>query len=279
MNIAKTLAAAAAALALLGAGATLWQYDWLRGGESWAQRLQADAITIDTENDEKLGRALLFHGCAGDYDPHHQPAWARFFADLGYDTVIVDSLEPRGVTPERAHNLVCKGYFLRGQERAKDVGLALSHFTDGAPALLVGWSHGAWAILELLSREHPSTQPAVSGLILFYPYCGSASTIDRAQLRKRTEPILVFLARHDDLTEPAECLDLFSETSATIVWMNTNHGFDLEDSERRYDPPYAGLAKSIIEWFVKGRSLDAHPNLCHQSGKVYESCGVARPEP
>ncbi|MFI4973715.1 MAG: dienelactone hydrolase family protein [Caulobacterales bacterium] len=130
---------------------------------------------------------LLFHGCGGrraflaDYQ--------RVAAEAGMLAISVDSFAPRGWSRARALATVCTGLDLPGWKRAGDVlaaiwGVSRMHDVDASRVVLAGWSHGGWAIMDLMTMAlersgeagvgdpDPALLAAVKGLFLAYPYCG-----------------------------------------------------------------------------------------------------------
>ena len=104
---------------------------------------------------------------------------------------------PRAASPTyEVWRLVCAGQIFMGSERAGDVLVSIDdarrmRFVDPDSLVLIGSSHGGWAIMDLLALDPPrrlpfnlATLPAgapadplagVVGAILLYPYCGQAN--------------------------------------------------------------------------------------------------------
>ena len=112
----------------------------------------------------------------------------------GWAAIIVDSHGPRGFLDYEVWRLICAGQLFMGSERAGDVLVSIYDarrmpFVDPERMVLIGASHGGWAIMELLAFEAarrlpfnlaalPAGAPAdplagVVGTILLYPYCGT----------------------------------------------------------------------------------------------------------
>ena len=113
-----------------------------------------------------------------------------------------------------------------GSERAGDVLVSLADarrmpFVDPDRLVLIGASHGGWAIMDLLALDPPRRLPfnldrpacrrapadplaGVVGTILLYPYCGAANRADRDGWR-RPLPTLFLLAA-DDTVAPVRPL-------------------------------------------------------------------------
>ena len=153
-----------------------------------------------------------FHGCGGmDLGAIE---WMEYLASRGYATVLVDSYAFRGLAPEQ----VCNGRALWGSERAGDVLAAIDAvrqlpLVDSDRLILLGWSHGAWAIMDALAFDPPHRLPTnlrsspsepfagVSGIALFYPYCGFPAEA-RGQGWNRDIPVFMLLAAKTPSSQP-----------------------------------------------------------------------------
>ena len=188
---------------------------------------------------------IAFHGCGGmDLGAID---WMDYLNSHGYATVLVNSSEPRGLSRDQ----VCSGRRLWGSERAGDVLVASFEarklpFVDENRLVLLGWSHGAWAIMDLLAMNPPTELPTnlrrappqvlagVKGVVLFYPFCDFP-----AKARKRgwpqDLPVLMLLGEKDPTS--ASCLRVASvirERSSSVithVYPDTEHAFDMREED------------------------------------------------
>ncbi|MEM7411196.1 MAG: prolyl oligopeptidase family serine peptidase [Myxococcota bacterium] len=190
---------------------------------------------------------VQFHGCGGLRA--NQRSWAARFVEAGWASLIVDSNGPRSLTP----SWVCSGLSLSGMERAGDVWVALEHARaqpqlDAERIVLAGWSHGAWAIFELLDRNTPDRLPhnlsgappgglaGIAGLLFVYPFCGMRDVVP-----PRTTPSLFVLAGADQITPPEACevrarlWERAGQPARVTVLDGAHHAFD----ERH--PPGVGV--------------------------------------
>ena len=127
----------------------------------------------------------------------------------GWAAIIVDSHTPRGFSAYEVWRLVCAGQIFMGSERAGDVLVSIDdarrmRFVDPDSLVLIGSSHGGWAIMDLFALDPPrrlpfnlATLPAdapadplagVVGAILLYPYCGQANRARAAAGAGRFRP-------------------------------------------------------------------------------------------
>jgi len=197
--------------------------------------------------------ALLFHGCGGLRD--HNVAWGEFLAERGWASVAVDSYAGRGLTWQT----VCAGRALLGPERAGDVLVSIDDarhmdFVDPRRIVLMGWSHGSYAVMDLLAMDPPKTRPTnlsqvpadplagVVGSILFYPYCSfGARSPGHWSLPK---PALFLLSEQDSITPIEDCLEVIDALAARglpvakHVYPGVDHGFDAFDTRGDYESTY-----------------------------------------
>ena len=191
-----------------------------------------------------------FHGCLGMNKGVSD--WADYLVELGYATILVDSFTGRGFTPDDAKD-VCAGRKFWGSERAGDVLVSLNEirklsFVDKNQLVLIGWSHGAWTIMDLLALDPPRRLPTnlsrspdqplagVKAVILFYPYCEFPA---KARGRGWTHDIrvLLLIAGRDSVVSPEACLEIVSilenkgRPIKAHVYPSLDHAFDMRDED------------------------------------------------
>ncbi len=212
--------------------------------ERWAQ-LEPHVHVFGPEDDRARPTVLLFHGCGG-LRPH-LPRYAEGAVEAGWRVVVVDSYAPRNWGREFTLAFVCTGLRFQGRERAADVlaaiwGVAQRPDVDAATVVLAGWSHGSWAIMDLMTmdvanaaeaglRDAPTDALAgVKGLFLAYPYAGyPALSRNRAwRVRPRT---LAVIARRDHVTSHWAANRLYERLREDGVEVETwsvdaTHAFD-----------------------------------------------------
>jgi dienelactone hydrolase len=197
--------------------------------------------------------ALLYSGCDGPRD--NVVRWAEMLNAHGWAAIIVDSHTPRGFSGYEVWRLVCAGQLFMGSERAGDVLVSIEdarrmRFVDPDNLVLIGSSHGGWAIMDLLALDPPRRLPfnlaalpadsppdplaGVVGAILLYPYCGEAN-LARPHGWRRPVPALFLLSAHDVIAPSGRCLEIADALKArglpveTRVFEGATHGFDQQD--------------------------------------------------
>ena len=191
--------------------------------------------------------------------------WAEMLKAKGWASVVVDSHAPRGLTDHEVWRLVCAGQLLMGSERAGDVLVSLADarrmpFVDPDRMVLIGASHGGWAIMDLLALDPPRRLPfnlaappkgpadplaGVVGTILLYPYCGEANRAGRDGWG-RPIPALFLLSADDRVAPAGRCIAIAERLAAegvpveTRLFEGVTHGFDQEErsefSTLAFDP-------------------------------------------
>ena len=249
-------AAFAAALLLTVAGNSLGHY---RGWN--VPRLEPAALsaklaphyrTMKPPGAGPFPTALLYSGCDGPKD--NVVRWGTMLNAQGWAAIIVDSHTPRGFSAYEVWRLVCAGQIFMGSERAGDVLISIDdarrmRFVDPDSLVLIGSSHGGWAIMDLFALDPPRRLPfnlaklpagapadplaGVVGAMLLYPYCGQANRARRDGWR-RPIPTL-FLLSADDIVAPSEnCQEIADRLVArglpveTLTFEGVSHGFDQE---------------------------------------------------
>lgn len=236
-----------------------------------------DAIIVVEPDDTFAGpRPVLIqaHGCGGMQADRHRD-WAAKAAALGFVSVIIDSNRPRGYTRETALETICVGDALLGQERAADLLVAYDTARatgriDPQQVYLIGWSHGAWTIMDFLTMG-PSTLPAgltaydgpwpeVAGAVLFYPHCGLGA-LSRVRKWQSQPNVLALLAAEDEIVDTAQCEAMLAEMAARgqpveqYTYPGVNHGFDnafmRAETADWYQPDEAEDAVRRVEAFLR----------------------------
>jgi dienelactone hydrolase len=197
--------------------------------------------------------AILFHGCGGFRD--HTRAWGRFLAEHGVLAVAVDSYAGRDIH----WTTVCAGRALLGAERAGDVLVSLDDVrrmpdVDPERIVLFGWSHGAWAVMDLLAMDPPHARPSnldslpddplrgVAGAVVFYPWCSFGARAPGHW--SLTAPSLLLLSENDSVVSTPDCLetaDALRSRGVPIeaeVLPGVNHGFDAFDTRGDFPSHY-----------------------------------------
>ena len=227
--------------------------------------------------------ALLYSGCDGPHD--NLERWAGMLNAEGWAAIIVDSHGPRGYGTHEIWRLVCAGQLLMGSERAGDVLVSMDDarrmpFVDPARLVLIGASHGGWAIMDLLALDPPKRMPTnlaalpagapadplagLVGVILVYPYCGPANRARPDGWRRAVATLLVVSDR-DTVAPAADCLAIAGRMAArgqpveTLVLRGVTHGFDQEErsglSLLEFDPAATEAALRAGAAFL-GRVLE-----------------------
>jgi dienelactone hydrolase len=248
----------AAALAGLwiavAAGNTLGRYfGWTvpeREPGALAESLRPFYRVTRPPGDGPFPTALLYSGCDGPHD--NLERWSAMLTERGWASIVVDSHGPRDYLDLEVWRLICAGQLFMGSERAGDVLVSIDAarrmpFVDPERLVLIGSSHGGWAVMELLALDMAAELPfnlaalpegaaerplaGVAGSILVYPYCGPANRARRAGW-SLPAPVL-FLLSGDDVIAPAEdCLklaEMLAEAGVpveTVVLEGVTHGFD-----------------------------------------------------
>lgn len=166
---------------------------------------------------------LLFHGCGGVR--RHMEAYGRAAADVGVRAFVVDSYAARRWSRARALALVCTGLRFHGRERAGDVlaaawGVTRRADVDASRLALAGWSHGAWALMDLmtmplvvygeaaLADPSPAALSGLRSLFLAYPY-GGPGALSRRRGWLHSPAVLGVIPGRDHVTRRGEARRLY----------------------------------------------------------------------
>ncbi len=247
---------------------------------SLAEALRPYYRITTPDGDGPFPTALLYSGCDGPGD--NLDRWAEMLRGRGWASVIVDSHTPRGYLDLEMWRLVCAGQLMMGSERAADVLVSIVDarampFADPDRLVLIGASHGGWAIMELLAFEKTWRLPygltglpdgageaplsGVVGTILLYPYCGTANRARRTGWRLPA-PSLFLLAGEDMIAPADDCLDVVRRLTRdgmpveAHVFPGVTHAFDQATksplSLLEFDAAATGEAMALAGSFLDG---------------------------
>ena len=216
---------------------------------------------------------IIFHGCGGIAS--NLALYAQTAVACGMRAFIVDSFTPRGWTRKHAAAWVCKGLKLRGYERSGDVlaavaGISQRSDVDPDRLMLAGFSHGAWAIMDLMTQKldkagdarlsdpAPQWLDGIRGLFLVYPYINfMARSVTRPWRHK--PKTLAILTLSDHLAAYRHYLRLIVKlrkqgVDATTVSVEATHAFDEEGIDRtgimRYDAEAQAVTLDTLKEFI-----------------------------
>lgn len=210
----------------------------------WA-KLQPHAAIHGPDDAQKRPVVMLFHGCGGVQA--HLDDYAATAAAAGWRSVIVDSFAPRGWSRTYGLSFVCTGTRFWGFERAGDVlatiyGMGQREDVDPTRVVLAGWSHGGWAIMDLMTMAleseaeariggaGPGLMDGVRGLYLNYPYVNFGTRGARRDWRYRPK-VMGVIAERDHLGPPKLHEAAYARARASgcaveTVTVKGTHAFD-----------------------------------------------------
>lgn len=216
--------------------------------ERWA-RLEPTLVVVRPEGEGPFPTVLIFPGCGGIRS--HLDKYAKAAVAAGWMVVRVESFKARGWSEAFTRTFICTGLLFRGGERAGDV-MASIHGVSALPGVdpkrlaLAGWSHGAWAIMDMMTlpldggHEAGISDPegvdlsGVVGAFLPYPYVGFPAA-----------------SRSHDWRPPLKCF---------VILPTRDHLATLRQYEKALD--HVRAAGSEVEtWVVKGTHAFDEPGL------------------
>jgi dienelactone hydrolase len=224
---------------------------------------------------------ILMSGCGGligqDGKPNtNMEKYAKAASRSGAYAIIVDSLGPRGIDFGKAIATVCSGAQLRGNARSGDAlaaeALAETHWSvDFTGIILAGWSHGSWAVMELLAAgpdakklgnlqvEEAKRALTPDAVVLFYPYCGFLNGSGKKPWSFQG-PVLLVTAENDSMGSVEACRKVLEGGRPgmagvnSVVFPGVTHAFDEESqaggSMFVYNPEASAKAEAVFSEFV-----------------------------
>jgi len=180
---------------------------------------------------------VAMHGCGGLLNDKgnlrsRETDWAERFLAAGYAVLFPDSFTARGLRE------ICTGTSrsIFPKDRADDAAaaaewLSRQAFIDRTRLALMGWSHGAMAVLWAVRPGFLGAPPQFKTAVAFYPGCRQIARLDdwRPEI-----PLTVLIGGADDWTRPGPCRDLARRTGFRFIeYIGAFHGFDAPQSRVR----------------------------------------------
>ena len=241
----------------------------------WA-KLKPSLVVRRPEGPGPFPVVLIFPGCGGVRSHLHR--YAEAAAEVGWMCVTVESFIARGWSDAFVRTFVCTGLLLRGGTRAGDV-MAAATFAKNLPdadptrIVLAGWSHGAWAIMDLMTEKLEKRGEAmiadpikadlsgVVGAFMPYPYVAFPARSRWFRWRRALDALVIIPTR-DHLAKRADyerVLNRAREAGSEIEeWVvDATHAFDepgLTHPKIRHDPEATKEAIRRFVGFLKART-------------------------
>lgn len=174
---------------------------------------------------------VLMHGCGGLYGKSGEISarisrMGHLFREMGYAVLFLDSFTHRGIkqvcSPRSAVRAITPAM------RADDAEAAIRWLrkqgdVDPERIGLVGWSHGADAVLEVMGRNNKAVRAGVT----FYPACRLLFSHKQYRI---SAPTLVLVGEADSKTPAADCRALSDQTGQDLFFVvgypDAQHDFD-----------------------------------------------------
>jgi dienelactone hydrolase len=223
------------------------------------ERLQPHFTVTRPDGAGPFPVVLMLHGCGGQRP--FQNDMARVAAEAGAAVVQVDSYAPRRISRVAAIATVCTGAQLHGRERAGDLFAAMAwaraqSWADSERVVAMGWSHGAWTIMDSLALRSGAEMRRATGLddlpdeplhglagaLIVYPYASVGSYVGRRDWRLSPRSVAVLCGRDYIVGTPRGPLERQRARGAPLeihFFDDATHAFEdelAEDPRVRYNP-------------------------------------------
>lgn len=256
-------------------------------------RLEQHNLVLTPAGDGPFPAVLLLHTCFGNLG--HVDEWARRLQSRGYISVVINSMQARGLQGHFDNVAVCSGLALRPADRARDIAISIDRLrrlqsVDQKRIAIVGFSHGGWTVLDFLGQQ-PGTasgetimdgRDGVRSIVVVYPYCGG-EVISGLKRWPRDILMLMVLAGSDGTVGTAKCEALAREQGSRgyavslHIYPGAKHGYDIDPAlldgyDERYDESAAlGTRKRIIDFLdetLVTRAKSAAPMVGTRASKT-----------
>ena len=180
---------------------------------------------------------VLLHGCGGMRS--NEVLWRAYFTNLGFATLAVDSLRPRGIA-----QICTRGGQVTSSMRAADAYAALDYLADqpfvrSDRIVAMGFSHGGGVALDVVTAlrvgPRPADAPRFAAAVGLYPDCSYV----RRQTAEYLAPALILVGDADDWTPAEPCRKLAQRDPEHIdlrVYPGALHAFDVLEWTKTHLP-------------------------------------------
>lgn len=182
---------------------------------------------------------VLLHGCGGLYGKSGEISarmsrMGNLFREMGYAVLFLDSFTHRGIKQVCYPRAAARS--ITPTMRADDAEAAIrwlrkQHDVDSERIGLVGWSHGADAVLEAVGRHNKSIRAGVA----FYPACRSLFSHKQYRI---SAPTLVLVGEADSRTPASDCRTLSDQTGQDLFFV-VSYPDAVHDFDRPVQAPYS----------------------------------------
>jgi dienelactone hydrolase len=186
---------------------------------------------------------ILAHTCAGIIRPMDTD-WANTIKSWGYNVVIPDSFNPRGVK-ETCLLPRTVSMTQRNEDISSVAEWVWKQSWHKGLIGLIGFSNGGWLVLEASNR--PLTNK-IAAMVAYYPWC------DVKFHGKPKIPVQIHIGKQDSWTPAEQCEPLGSVVELNI-YENAYHSFD-RYAPRRVKPGH-GEKLHVLEYNPMATKLAA----------------------
>jgi dienelactone hydrolase len=146
--------------------------------------------------------------------------------------------------------------------------------------ILAGWSHGGWAVMELLSAGPdarqigdlrvvaPQAAQKPDAVVLYYPYCGFLNAAKRHPKWTFRGPLLLVTAERDSIGPASKCLPVVTAAMdgapgiRNVDFPGMTHAFDEEtqspNSKFVYDREATAKSEQLFLDFIAEQVARLH---------------------
>lgn len=210
-----------------------------------AQGINLKGWLFKPEGQGPYPAVVLMPGCMGAYTSGDAQEidstyleWSERLVDAGYVALLVDSFTPRNALKNQCGNGTTG--ISEVSDRPQDAYAGLNYLASQAFVAagrigLMGWSHGASAVMAAMDESRFKNDSSFQAAVAFYPGCGLGNAFGGVQ-KSSWKPYAPFVILHgsaDTVADPTTCTNRVATAgqlgtaSVTInIFENAQHRFD-----------------------------------------------------
>ena len=214
------------------------------------QQITVDAVLMIPDGKGPFPGMVLLHGHHGVYPPRCYSGALRFFVELGYVSLLIDS--DSTLRPSRWEGEYTSEDQAQDAHKGKEFLSTLPYVIPNKIGV-IGWSLGGAAVIEavssnyrifVLEKHSPFTAAAA-----IYPICYK-------EIKELETPLLIFIGEKDMRTSAAACRKLKVTKKENIeyqliIYPNAGHLYDAKVSSNYHPTSSRDTMERLEKFFAK----------------------------
>ena len=214
------------------------------------QQITVDGVLMIPDGKGPFPGMVLLHGHLGVYPPRCYSGALRFFVELGYVSLLIDS--DSTLRPSRWEGEYTSEDQAQDAHKGKEFLSTLPYVIPNKIGV-IGWSLGGAAVIEAVSSNYRifvlEKQSPFTAAAAIYPICYK-------EIKELETPLLIFIGEKDMRTPAAACRKLKVTKKENIeyqliIYPNAGHLYDTKVSSNYHPSSSSNTMVRLEKFFAK----------------------------